>query len=208
LALVRAPTSILLCRNEGGQRSPERGFSPELGTWPIQSTRSIPLFSRQATRPVLGAGSPDDRLPVGTAGAKPVADSQACAARGIGGPAWNHQIRRQGVRGVLAPAATPSEGCNARPMRRGQAPVAPFADVGRIAQHLDRGQPPSLHRARRSRSPFPGSWLLTRQRGRSPSPKRGAASRGESPSAGSGQPVVSRWSRGPAGSSSRAAAAR
>ena len=74
-----APTLILLRRNEGGNRSPQRPLSPKLGTRPVQSTRSIPLFSRQSARPFLGAGSLIDRLPVGTTGAKPAADSRACA---------------------------------------------------------------------------------------------------------------------------------
>ncbi len=42
LAAIRAPTLILLRRNEGGKRSPEPGFSPDLGTWPFQFTRSDP----------------------------------------------------------------------------------------------------------------------------------------------------------------------
>ena len=46
-------------------------------------------------------------------------------------PAADRRCRSGAARGPR-PAATPSEGCNARPMRRGQAPIAPFADVGRI----------------------------------------------------------------------------
>ena len=90
-------TLILLRRNEGGNCSPEGGFSPDLGTWPVQSTRSIPLFLQQAARPLVGAGSQLDRLPMDTAGVKPAADSRARVVRGIAGPATNGGTRPMGV---------------------------------------------------------------------------------------------------------------
>jgi hypothetical protein len=100
LAAVRARSLILRSWNEGRNRSPEREFSPDLGTWPIQSTRCNPLFSRQAARPFGGAGSQLDRLPVGTRGAKPVVDPRACAVRGVGGPAPTVNSGRQAARAV------------------------------------------------------------------------------------------------------------
>ena len=94
-----ARTLILRPRNETGNRSPDGLCSPELGTWPVQSTRSIPLFLQQAARPFVAAGSQLDRLPVGTTGAKPAADPRACAAHGIGRPARTAKPVRQAFTG-------------------------------------------------------------------------------------------------------------
>ena len=108
MAAVPAPTLILLGRNEGGNRSPEGGFSPDLGTWPIQSTRCMPLFSRQAARPFVGVGSQPDRSPVSTTGAKPAADAQARAVHSFGGSAPDSQTRLAGVAAVAARLGAPA----------------------------------------------------------------------------------------------------